>query len=146
MLRDELAQRANKSDTTDETDFHGLGPLSGSAIRTTYSGVFKIRSYPLYPFKSVFYRILVLARKRHRRYQPARTPPPQLKNKTGLRERTGPTSLNNKIIILITTNATITPSSKTKMKTLINFVDENKMSRHYNRKIEIGLLREVLKS
>ena len=36
-------RRVGLKDTTDETDLDGLGPLSGSAIRTMYSGVFIIR-------------------------------------------------------------------------------------------------------
>ena len=61
-------QRVGLKDTTDAdgTKFRGpftrrvirqrirtdMGPSRGSAIRATYSGVFKIRSYPFNPLKS----------------------------------------------------------------------------------------------
>ena len=43
------SHRNLNTDTTDVTDFHGLGPLTGSAIRATYSGVFPNPYNPLYP-------------------------------------------------------------------------------------------------
>jgi len=44
------SHRNLNTDTTDVTDFHGLGPLTGSAIRATYSGVFRIRVHPFNPW------------------------------------------------------------------------------------------------
>jgi len=92
-------------------------PSRGSAIRATYSGVFKNPYYPLNPFKSVFYRILVLARKPQQSSPSARTH---------------------------ITTTTIAPISKKEMKTLINVTEEKKKPHQRSKNTMIPIAKPLI--